>query len=270
MVASRPHHVRRGPRLDRERERLLPLPSARTPARRHRLGGRARRRHPLDPARGARRRRRDGRCRPLSPSASSRQRARRGLPGLVRGPVPHRRHHPALRHQQRRPVLLRRDAAEPRATSQALPLRDHRQHRLRRLRRLLIFSQRFSQLLADFLLFIIVWVAPWCAIYLVDYLLRRGRYDSGRSRTRRAGSTSATAVGTGRALIALAVGMLAVGAVAERLLAVCVPSFEPSRRLGLQRLHGTVLRRRHVLPPRAEVRPGEEADARPRRQPPGD
>jgi nucleobase:cation symporter-1, NCS1 family len=40
-----------------------------------------------------------------------------------------------------------------------------------------IFSTRFSQLLADFLLFIIVWVGPWCAIYLVDYLLRRGRYD---------------------------------------------------------------------------------------------
>jgi nucleobase:cation symporter-1, NCS1 family len=41
-----------------------------------------------------------------------------------------------------------------------------------------IFSTRFSQLLADFLLFIIVWVGPWCAIYLVDYLLRRGRYDN--------------------------------------------------------------------------------------------
>src|SRR5258708_744320 len=40
-----------------------------------------------------------------------------------------------------------------------------------------IFSTRFSQLLADFLLFIIVWVGPWCAISLVDYLLRRGRYD---------------------------------------------------------------------------------------------
>lgn len=42
-----------------------------------------------------------------------------------------------------------------------------------------IFSSRFSQLLADFLLFIIVWVAPWCAIYLTDYLLRGGRYHPG-------------------------------------------------------------------------------------------
>jgi nucleobase:cation symporter-1, NCS1 family len=41
-----------------------------------------------------------------------------------------------------------------------------------------IFSARFNQLLADFLEFIIVWLAPWCAIYLVDWWLRRGRYDS--------------------------------------------------------------------------------------------
>jgi purine-cytosine permease-like protein len=41
-----------------------------------------------------------------------------------------------------------------------------------------IFSQHFSELLADFLLFIIVWLAPWCAIYLTDYLQRGGAYDS--------------------------------------------------------------------------------------------
>jgi nucleobase:cation symporter-1, NCS1 family len=40
-----------------------------------------------------------------------------------------------------------------------------------------IFSSRFFSLLSDFLLFIIVWIGPWCAIYLVDWLLRRGRYD---------------------------------------------------------------------------------------------
>ncbi len=40
-----------------------------------------------------------------------------------------------------------------------------------------VFSSRFFSLLADFLLFIIVWLGPWCAIYLVDWLLRRGRYD---------------------------------------------------------------------------------------------
>jgi nucleobase:cation symporter-1, NCS1 family len=40
-----------------------------------------------------------------------------------------------------------------------------------------VFSSRFFSLLSDFLLFIIVWLGPWCAIYLVDWLLRRGRYD---------------------------------------------------------------------------------------------
>jgi NCS1 family nucleobase:cation symporter-1 len=40
-----------------------------------------------------------------------------------------------------------------------------------------VFSSRFSTLLYDFLLFIIVWLGPWCAIYLVDSWLRRNRYD---------------------------------------------------------------------------------------------
>jgi NCS1 family nucleobase:cation symporter-1 len=40
-----------------------------------------------------------------------------------------------------------------------------------------IFSSRFYTLLSDFLLFIIVWLGPWCAIYLIDSWLRRNRYD---------------------------------------------------------------------------------------------
>ena len=40
-----------------------------------------------------------------------------------------------------------------------------------------VFSSRFFTLLTDFLLFIIVWLGPWCAIYLVDSWLRRNRYD---------------------------------------------------------------------------------------------
>ncbi|HTW08087.1 MAG TPA: cytosine permease [Acidimicrobiales bacterium] len=40
-----------------------------------------------------------------------------------------------------------------------------------------IYSSRFSQLLADFVEFIIVWLGPWFAIYFVDYLLRAKRYD---------------------------------------------------------------------------------------------
>jgi len=41
-----------------------------------------------------------------------------------------------------------------------------------------IFSSRFFTLLSDFLLFIIIWLGPWCAIYLVDSWLRKNRYDT--------------------------------------------------------------------------------------------
>jgi purine-cytosine permease-like protein len=41
-----------------------------------------------------------------------------------------------------------------------------------------VFSSHFLTLLTDFLLFIIVWLGPWCAIYLVDSWLRRNRYDT--------------------------------------------------------------------------------------------
>jgi NCS1 family nucleobase:cation symporter-1 len=40
-----------------------------------------------------------------------------------------------------------------------------------------VFSAHFYTLLAEFLMFIIVWLGPWCAIYLVDSWLRRNRYD---------------------------------------------------------------------------------------------
>jgi cytosine/uracil/thiamine/allantoin permease len=40
-----------------------------------------------------------------------------------------------------------------------------------------VFSSDFYRLLAEFVLFTIVWLGPWCAIYLVDSWLRRNRYD---------------------------------------------------------------------------------------------
>jgi nucleobase:cation symporter-1, NCS1 family len=42
-----------------------------------------------------------------------------------------------------------------------------------------VFSSHFFTLLSDFLLFIILWLGPWCAIFLVDSFLRRNRYDHG-------------------------------------------------------------------------------------------
>jgi purine-cytosine permease-like protein len=40
-----------------------------------------------------------------------------------------------------------------------------------------VFSSSFYGLLTSFLLFIILWLGPWCAIYLVDSYLRKNRYD---------------------------------------------------------------------------------------------
>jgi NCS1 family nucleobase:cation symporter-1 len=41
-----------------------------------------------------------------------------------------------------------------------------------------IFSSGFNSFVTDFVLLMLIWIAPWVAIYLVDYALRRGRYDS--------------------------------------------------------------------------------------------
>lgn len=41
-----------------------------------------------------------------------------------------------------------------------------------------IFASSFNTLLQEFILFIIVWVAPWTAVYLVDWLLRKKRYSA--------------------------------------------------------------------------------------------
>ena len=41
-----------------------------------------------------------------------------------------------------------------------------------------IFSSSFNTFITDFLLFMIIWIAPWVAIFLTDWWLRRGRYDS--------------------------------------------------------------------------------------------
>jgi NCS1 family nucleobase:cation symporter-1 len=42
---------------------------------------------------------------------------------------------------------------------------------------IILFHGTFYQDFSGFLLFIVVWLAPWFSILMVDYLLRRGRYD---------------------------------------------------------------------------------------------
>ncbi len=50
-----------------------------------------------------------------------------------------------------------------------------------------IFSSGFYSFLTDFLLFMIIWIAPWVAIFITDWFMRRGRYDSRALLTGRAG-----------------------------------------------------------------------------------
>lgn len=72
-----------------------------------------------------------------------------------------------------------------------------------------IFSSQFYSLLSDFLLVIIVWLGPWCAIYLIDSWLRRNRYDPRSLLTGRGGTYYRGGGVHWPALIALAAGMVA-------------------------------------------------------------
>jgi nucleobase:cation symporter-1, NCS1 family len=72
-----------------------------------------------------------------------------------------------------------------------------------------VFSSRFFSLLADFLLFIIVWLGPWCAIYLVDAWLRRNRYDNEALLNERGGRYYRNGGVHWPAIVAQVVGMVA-------------------------------------------------------------
>jgi len=41
-----------------------------------------------------------------------------------------------------------------------------------------VFTASFTTFINDFILFMLIWIAPWVAIFLVDYFLRRTKYDS--------------------------------------------------------------------------------------------
>ena len=71
-----------------------------------------------------------------------------------------------------------------------------------------VFSADFYRLLADFVIFIIVWLGPWCAIYLVDSWLRRNRYDHAGLLNERAGRYYRTGGVHWPAIIAQVAGMV--------------------------------------------------------------
>ncbi|MFL5863789.1 MAG: purine-cytosine permease family protein [Solirubrobacteraceae bacterium] len=72
-----------------------------------------------------------------------------------------------------------------------------------------VFSSSFNTFIEDFLLFMIVWIAPWVAIFLCDWALRRGRYDSRSLLSGRAGIYWRDGGIHVPGVIAQAVGMLA-------------------------------------------------------------
>ena len=112
-----------------------------------------------------------------------------------------------------------------------------------------LFSSGFNNFITDFLLFMLIWIAPWVSIYLVDYFMRRGRYDSralldtgpgiyfrnGGDQLARAGRDGRRDGGR--------------GLVAGRLPGVDQPTDQPHRRRRLQRVHGRAVRRGRVLAP---------------------
>jgi NCS1 nucleoside transporter family len=74
---------------------------------------------------------------------------------------------------------------------------------------LVIFKGHFYADLSGFLNYIVVWLAPWFGIYAVDYLLRRGRYDPDSLAVERGGLYWRQNGINWRAMLALALGMLA-------------------------------------------------------------
>jgi NCS1 family nucleobase:cation symporter-1 len=73
---------------------------------------------------------------------------------------------------------------------------------------LVIFKGTFYSDLAGFLNYIVVWLAPWFAILMVDYLLRRGRYDAPSLAEERGGVYWRHGGVNWKALVAQAAGMV--------------------------------------------------------------
>jgi NCS1 family nucleobase:cation symporter-1 len=72
-----------------------------------------------------------------------------------------------------------------------------------------IYTNNFFADLSGFLDYIVVWLAPWFGVILVDYLLRRGRYDPAGLAAGRGGVYWRQGGVNWRALVALVVGGVA-------------------------------------------------------------
>ena len=74
---------------------------------------------------------------------------------------------------------------------------------------LVIYKGNFYTDLSAFLDYIVVWLGPWFGIYMVDYLLRRGRYDVAGLAMKRGGVYWRDGGFNWKAIFSLFLGMLA-------------------------------------------------------------
>ena len=56
-----------------------------------------------------------------------------------------------------------------------------------------IFNSDFNRLYSEFLSLLIVWLSPWLAIYVIDWALRKGKYDPAALLQSRGGRYSSSA-----------------------------------------------------------------------------
>jgi nucleobase:cation symporter-1, NCS1 family len=71
-----------------------------------------------------------------------------------------------------------------------------------------LFSSSFYHFVTDMVLFVMVWLAPWTAVFITDFLLRRGRYDSAALHGDRGSRYWVRAGFRPQAFIALAAGIV--------------------------------------------------------------
>ncbi len=69
------------------------------------------------------------------------------------------------------------------------------------------FDAGFSTFVSDFILFMLIWIAPWVAIFLTDYFLRRTKYDSPGLMDTAKGIYYRNGGFNWRGLLAMAIGM---------------------------------------------------------------
>ena len=117
-----------------------------------------------------------------------------------------------------------------------------------------IFDSSFSKLLTDFVDVVICWIAPCCAIFLVDWVLRRYRYVPADLQTTDRSSVYWRNGGVHwPGIVAQTLGTVAVSDGARHASFYVVPDRQGDRRRRLQHLHRARRRWTRLSDPRRAV-----------------